>query len=94
MMLRVDDILVATSGGVITHMAVIKQVFRRLARHNVKLNGPVYQLFFQAQVKYTGIHWDILSKEGISQVKKSKGGKFLKKLRCCVNWVDNVNWPP
>lgn len=50
-MVRVDDILVATSGGVITHMAVIKQVFGRLAMHNVKLNGPNY-LFFQAQVKY------------------------------------------
>lgn len=49
-MVRVDDILVATSGGVITHMAVIKQVFGRLA-NNVKLNGPNY-LFFQAQVKY------------------------------------------
>ena len=35
----------------------------------------------------------------------NKGGKFLKKLWCCVggsitrqfgfiNWVDNVNWPP
>ena len=28
----------------------------------------------------------------------NKGGKFLKKLWCCVggrliNWVDNVNWP-
>ena len=64
-MVRVDDILVATSGGVITHMEVIKQVFGRLAKHNVKLNGLKCQ-FFQAQVKYMG---HILSKEGISPVK-------------------------
>ena len=39
-MVRVDDILVAKSGGVTTHMGVIKQVFSRLAKHNVKLNDP------------------------------------------------------
>ena len=88
-MLRCDDILVATSGGVITHMAEIKQVFRRLARHNVKLNGPISILSSSSEV-----HRHILSKEGISQVKKSKGDKFLKKLWCRVNWVDNVHWPP
>ena len=65
MMVRVDDILVATSGGVTPHMEVIKQVFGRLAKHNVKLNGLKCQ-FFQAQVKYMG---HILSKEGISPVK-------------------------
>ena len=59
-MVRVDDILVATSGGVTTHVGVIKQVFRRLAKHNVKLNGAKCQ-FFQAQVKYMGY---ILSKQG------------------------------
>ena len=64
-MVRVDDILVATSGGVTPHMEVIKQVFGRLAKHNVKLNGLKCQ-FFQAQVKYMG---HILSKEGISPVK-------------------------
>ena len=64
-MVRVDSILVATPGGVITHMEVIKQVFGRLAKHNVKLNGLKCQ-FFQAQVKYMG---HILSKEGISPVK-------------------------
>ena len=64
-MVRVDDILVATSGGVTSHMEVIKQVFGRLAKHNVKLNGLKCQ-FFQAQVKYMG---HILSKEGISPVK-------------------------
>ena len=53
-MVRVDDILVATSGGVTTHMQVIKQVFGRLAKHNVKMNGLKCQ-FFQAQVKYMGI---------------------------------------
>jgi len=64
-MVRVDDILVATSGGVTTHVGVIKQVFSRLAKHNVKLkNGPKCQ-FFQAQVKYMG---HILSKQGISPV--------------------------
>ena len=62
---RVDEILVATSGGVTPHMEVIKQVFGRLAKHNVKLNGLKCQ-FFQAQVKYVG---HILSKEGISPVK-------------------------
>ena len=64
-MVRVDDILVATSGGVTRHMEVIKQVFGRLAKNNVKLNGLKCQ-FFQAQVKYLG---HILSKEGISPVK-------------------------
>ena len=64
-MVRVDDILVATSGGVIPHMEVIKQVFGRLTKHNVKLNGLKCQ-FFQAQVKYMG---HILSKEGIRRVK-------------------------
>ena len=64
-MVRVDDILVATSGGVTTHMEVIKQVFGRLAKHNVKWNGLKCQ-FFQAQVKYMG---HILSKEGITPVK-------------------------
>ena len=64
-MVRVDDILVATSGGVTTHVGVIKQVFSRLAKLNVKLkNGPKCQ-FFQAQVKYMG---HILSKQGISPV--------------------------
>ena len=64
-MVRVDDILVATSGGVTSHLEVIKQVFGRLAKHNVKLNGLKCQ-FFQAQVKYMG---HILGKEGISPVK-------------------------
>ena len=64
-MVRVDEILVARSGGVTPHMEVIKQVFGRLAKHNVKLNGLKCQ-FFQAQVKYKG---HILSKEGISPVK-------------------------
>ena len=64
-MVRVDDILVATSGGVTTHVGVIKQVFSRLAKLNVKLkNGPKCQ-FFQVQVKYMG---HILSKQGISPV--------------------------
>ena len=63
-MVRVDDILVATSGGVTTHVGVIKQVFSRLTKHNVKLNGAKCQ-FFQAQVKYMG---HILSKQGISAV--------------------------
>ena len=63
-MVRVDDILVATSGGVTTHIRVIKQVFSRLAKHNVKLNGAKCQ-FFQAQVKYMG---HILSKQGTSPV--------------------------
>ena len=64
-MLRVDDILLATSGGVTPHMEVIKQVFGRLANHNVKLNGLKCQ-FVEAQVKYMG---HILSKEGVSPVK-------------------------
>ena len=64
-MVRVDNILVATSGGVTPHMEVIKQVFGRLTKHIVKLNGLKCQ-FFQAQVKYVG---HILSKEDISPVK-------------------------
>ena len=57
-------ILVTTSGAVTTHMGVIKQVFSRLAKHNVKLNGAKCQ-FFQVQVKYMG---HMLSKQGISPV--------------------------
>ena len=53
---ELKTVLVATSGGVITHMAVIKQVFGRLARHNLKFNSPKYQ-FLPAQVKYMGIFW-------------------------------------
>ena len=34
-MVRVDDILVATSGGVSAHLDILKQVFSRLAKHNV-----------------------------------------------------------
>ena len=64
-MVRVDKILLSTSGGVTPHMEVIKQVFGRLAKHKVKLNGLKCQ-FFKAQVKYVG---HILSKEGISPVK-------------------------
>ena len=43
-MVRVDDILVATSGGVTLHMEVIKRVFGRLSKHNVMLNGLKCQL--------------------------------------------------
>ena len=46
-------------------MEVMKEVFGRLARHNVNLNGLKCH-FFPAQVKYMG---HILSKEGISPVK-------------------------
>ena len=34
-MVRVDDILAATSGGVPAHLEILKQVFRKLAKHNV-----------------------------------------------------------
>ena len=64
-MVRVDDILVATSGGVTTHVGVIKQVFSGLAKLNVKLKNDPKCQFFQAQVKYMG---HILSKQGISPV--------------------------
>ena len=67
MLVRVDDILMATSGGVTSHMEVIKQVLGRLAKHSVKLNGQKCQ-FFQAQVKYMR---HILSKHGISPVKRN-----------------------
>ena len=63
-MVRVDDILVATSGGAAAHTEVIKQVFYRLAKHIVRLNDPKCQ-FFQARAKYMG---HILSKQGISPV--------------------------
>ena len=52
------------SGGVTTHLGVIKQVFSRLVKHYVKLNGAKCQ-FFQARAKYMG---HILSKQGISPV--------------------------
>ena len=65
MLVRVDDILVATSSGVSAHIGVIRQVLVRLAKHKVKVNGQKCQVF-QAQVKYIG---HILSKHGIIPVK-------------------------
>ena len=64
-MVRVDDILVATSGGVSVHLDILKQVFSRLPKHNVRLSGPKCQ-FLKDKVKYMG---HILSKQGISPVK-------------------------
>ena len=58
-MVGVDDMLVATS-----HLDILKQVFRRLVKHDVRLNEPKCQ-FFEAKVKYMG---HILSKQGISPV--------------------------
>ena len=64
-MVRVDDILVATSGGVSAHLDILKQVFSRLAKHNVWFSGPKCQ-FLKYRVRYMG---HILSKQGISPVK-------------------------
>ena len=64
-MVRVDDTYVATSGGVTAHLDILKQVFSRLAKHNVRLSGPKCQ-FLKDKVKYMG---HILSKQGISLVK-------------------------
>ena len=64
-MVRVDDILAATSGGVSAYLDILKQVFSRLAKHNVRLSGPKCQ-FLKDKVKYMG---HILSKQGISPVK-------------------------
>ena len=64
-MVRVDDILVGTSGGVSAHLEILKQVFSKLAKHNVRLSGPKCQ-FLKDKVKYMG---HILSKQGISPVK-------------------------
>ena len=52
-MVRVDDILVATSGGVSAHLEILKQVFSKLAKHNVRLSGPKCQ-FLKDKVKYMG----------------------------------------
>lgn len=64
-MVRVDDILVATSGGVSPQLDILKQVFSKLAKHNVRLSGLKYQ-FLKDKVKYMG---HTLSKQGISPVK-------------------------
>ena len=64
-MVRVDDILIATSGGVSAHLDILKQVFSKLAKNNVRLSGPKCQ-FLKDRVKYMG---HILSKQGISPVK-------------------------
>ena len=61
-MVRVDDILVATRGTVEEHTRVLKLVFSRLAKHNVRINGSKCQ-FYQAKVKYMGHK---LSAQGIS----------------------------
>lgn len=64
-MVRVDDILVATSGGVSAHLEILKRVHSKLAKHNVRLSGPKCQ-FLKDKVKYMG---HILSKQGISPMK-------------------------
>ena len=64
-MVRVDDILLATSGGVSAHLEILKQVFSKLAKHNVRLSGPKCQ-FLKDKVKRMG---HILSKQGINLVK-------------------------
>ena len=61
---RVDDILVATKGSITEHLHILKQLFGRLAKHNVQLNGSKCQ-FFVKRVKYMG---HILSAEGISPI--------------------------
>ena len=66
-MVCVDDILIATSGGVSAHLDILKQVFSRLAKHNVQLSGLKCQ-FLKDKVKYMG---HILSKQGISPVKST-----------------------
>ena len=38
-MVRVDDILVATSGEVSAHLHILKQVLSKSAKHNVRLSG-------------------------------------------------------
>lgn len=50
-LVRLDVILVVTSGGVTAHMGVIRQVLGRAAKNNVRLNGQKCP-FFQAQVKH------------------------------------------
>ena len=42
-MVRVDEILVATSGGVSAHLDILEQVFSKVAKHNVRLGGPKCQ---------------------------------------------------
>ena len=64
-MMRVDDIPITTSGGVSAHLDILKQVFSRLAKHNVRLSGPKRQ-FLKDKVKYMG---HILKEQGISPVK-------------------------
>ena len=56
-MVRVDDILVATSGGVSAHMEILKQVFSKLAKHNVY--GLVgLSVSFERQGKVYGSHFE------------------------------------
>ena len=64
-MVRVDDILVSTSGRVSAHLDILIQVFSRLAKHHVRLSGLKCQ-FLKDKVKYMG---HILSKQGIIPVK-------------------------
>ena len=73
---RLDDILVATVGGSNNHFKVLKQVFDRLTKHNVKLNGEKCQ-FFQSEVKYMGYK---LNSQGVSPL-ESKLGAIKNALR-------------
>ena len=72
--MRVDDIIVATSGGVSAHLDILKQVFSRLAKHNVQFSGPKCQSL-KDKVKYMG---HILSKQGISPVKSKAKAKAIQ----------------
>ena len=61
---RLDDILIATSGGIKEHIKVLFEVFRRLIKYNVKLKGSKCQ-FFCSEVTYMGY---ILNTTGIHPV--------------------------
>jgi hypothetical protein len=78
-MVFIDDILVATKGPVTDHTAVLKQVFARLSKYNVRLKAEKCH-FFQDKLKYMG---HMISAQGISPVE----GKLdaIRKAECPRN---------
>jgi transposase InsO family protein len=90
-MVFIDDILVATKGSVHDHTAVLKEVFTRLAKYNVRLNGDKCH-FFQDKLKYMG---HMLSANGISPVegkldaiKKAERPQSVTQLRSFLGMVN------
>lgn len=77
---RIDDILVATSGSKEDHLQVLKQVFERLAKYNVRIRAQKCQ-FFKTEVIYMGFR---LSSQGIHPVRSKLDAIYNAPRPTCV----------